>query len=313
MIIEYTGNPFPITLRYKGELADEGLIDLYDLSRAIRGYERSLSLVTHFALNNEIITQSTSLRGAQILCAPPDFGSYKFPALITSMSVGAFALGSLEPNNPLGHVIFSLYDFVVHEATGQKVDYEESLRETYERALQDGSEGFLMPKKSQLESLVEKVEPAIADMHRPIVGSETAELAIVGKGVDATKSDVQINLDTFQGLRYRTRVDDVISIGGRVSMFNMNTFNGRFVPTTHPRPIPFYLTAAGRTSEGVNLIAESLQKNIANSDDPSCVIRFDVMRDVTRTGRVAKLIVVGVGDLRDDEEDLEVIDESDND
>ncbi|QPO09865.1 hypothetical protein SAMN04488041_103398 [Sulfitobacter pontiacus] len=305
----YTGKPYLIQMSYTGGLSDDHIISLYDLSRAMLGFERSLALTTHFALNSsEVITQVPSLRGAQILCAPPEAGSYKVAAIIAATGAATFSLGSLKSDNPLGHLVYSLYEIAVHEATGQTVDYDKSLREIYEKGVREGSEGIIMPKKSQIESLVEKIEPSISELHRPMVGSETASQLKIspvnGEYLEEAGSEIVLNSASYDRLRYRELDNRITSIQGKVSSFNMNTFNGRIVTSNDARPIPFFLTPAGRTVEGVKLIAESLAANITDRKSNSSIIVFDVRRASTRTGRTVKLSVVKVRKIRYDENEI---------
>ena len=70
------------TLSYEGSLADDNEIDLYDLAQGIIGYQRSLALTTSLAINGDIITQAPKLKGARILTAPFQEGSFKIPSWV---------------------------------------------------------------------------------------------------------------------------------------------------------------------------------------------------------------------------------------
>lgn len=300
--MRFSGKPHPIYLSYEGSFADSHLLDFYDFVRAIQGFERSLALTTHLVLNREVITQVTALKGAQILCSPPQAGSFKFPGWIVAASAATFALGSLKNDNPLGHIIYSTYEYVVFEATGQKVDYEESLRETYEKAKKQGSTGLIMPRKSQLDSLIEKVEPSISDMHRPVMGSKTADsVRIYDSRTLKSKSGSPIVLDasTHEGLRYRKRGSALEKHAGCVSSFNMNTFNGRIVTSPETRPIPFYITPAGRNPKYIKRIVNSFSNNISQPYSEESFVKITAFVDRTRTGRIAKFNIVRVTETED--------------
>lgn len=75
------------TLSFSGELADEHRIDLYDVSQAIIGFQRSVALTTHLVLNQKIITQAPSLKGAEILAFPPTDGSWKINTAVILTSL----------------------------------------------------------------------------------------------------------------------------------------------------------------------------------------------------------------------------------
>jgi hypothetical protein len=304
---QYVGVPHQALLTYEGAETEQNLISLYDLSRSLLGFERSLALTTHFVLHNEVITQVTSLRGARILCATPKPGSYKIPAYIVALGTAVNSLGTLEANNPIGHVVFSVYSMVIQEAMGQKVDYDKSLHEIYEKGIKEGTDGFLMPKKSQIESLVEKVEPAVLDMHRPMVSSGTAEHLSISD-IETTKNRTNpliFDRASYDSLRFKKRADDIITIVGKVSSFNMNTFNGRLYSSADQRPISFFLSHAARTDQGVQLVGQSLANNIKNPSSDDAFLQFDVIQTHSRTGRATRFLVIKVRKL--DQEQFEVI------
>ena len=57
-------------LSYEGNESDRQQIDLYDVSQALIGFQRSIALTTHLVINREVITQAPFLKGARILAAP---------------------------------------------------------------------------------------------------------------------------------------------------------------------------------------------------------------------------------------------------
>lgn len=292
----YHGAAHRISLSFDGAAAENGIISLYDLTRALIGFERSLALTTHFVLHDEVITQVTSLRGAQILCSPAEIGSYKVPAYIAAIGTAIGSIGSLESTNPIGHMVFSVYSLAVESATGQAVDYEKTLQQIYRDGLEGGTEGFLMPTRSRMESLVEKIEPAVADMHRPLIASQTAEELRINEGqADETSSkEILLNNHTFDGLRFRRLDDKNRKVFGKISSFNMNTFNGRMFALDEERPIPFSLSHAARTEKQVKLIGQGIALNISDPASDASVLEFDVLPTYSRTGRVTKYLVIGV-------------------
>jgi len=171
--------PLPIKLAYHGLLSDEHQLDLYDLSQALQGLERSLALTTHLILNDEVITQATALKGARIVCGTPKAGSFTILAGIGMVGYGAYKLGTLKKDNPLGHLVYSAYDYVVHKVTGQDLDYDKSLREVYENGKSLGTLGIRLPKASKFDSLAEKIEPPLTKLHRPMISSGTAESGVI--------------------------------------------------------------------------------------------------------------------------------------
>jgi hypothetical protein len=121
-----------ISLSYSGLLADRSEIDFYDVSQALVGFQRSLALTTHLILNDEIIVQAPSLKGAQILAFPTEQGSWKFAAAIITAGTIAYQLGTAPRDTPLGHLVSSAYDYVISESLGFHVDYTKTIGQQYE-------------------------------------------------------------------------------------------------------------------------------------------------------------------------------------
>jgi hypothetical protein len=121
--------PLRITLSFEGRDADDYEIDMYDAGQAMVGFHLSLALTIHLVLHDEIITQATSLRGARIFALPAQEGSWKTVAIVASTLAAA---GSITKDSPVGNLISSAYDYVIHETLGFHVDYTKSLGQQYE-------------------------------------------------------------------------------------------------------------------------------------------------------------------------------------
>ena len=150
------------TISFEGNSSDNHRIDLYDIAQALTGFQRSLALTTHLILNNQVITQSPSLKNAEIYSLPSKDGSWKMTAVICT---ALYSLGTAPKDTPLGHIIYSAYDYVISESLGVHVDYNKTLGKLYEE-----SENKKLPKiqQYQLDSVIEKCSFSIKEMHRPI-------------------------------------------------------------------------------------------------------------------------------------------------
>jgi len=281
------------TLSYDGGLADNNAVDLYDGARALAGFQRSLALVTHLALNGEIITQAPSLAGAQIISHAPEEGSWKVVATVVA---GVFAVTSVGKDSPMGQLVTSIYDYVLYETMGFHVDYSKTLQQQIAE-----HEREKKITREKLDSLMEKTESSIADMHRPIVASKTA----TGGHVSATRDHVppqplgpEMSDLTYEYIVQSVRSEEELDIVGVVSSYNINTFKGRIFVFEEQRPIPFELLLDARTRRNVNLITESLRRNADNQQDPSAAIILRAHRVETRNGRLKTLLVTEVSQAR---------------
>lgn len=282
-----------ISIIFDGRTAANGIIDFYDVQRALYGFQRSLALTTHLAINNEIITQAPALRNAEILALPAELGSWKFTALIAStLASGIYTTGSASTDTPLGHLVSSIYDYTLNKTFGIDLDYEKTIRQLIaERDLSVGS----IPTPEQLNSLAEKTQNSIVDMHRPIEKGSASKAEIKAhKGPRLVKVGPDMNHATLDAARDEIEGDSIAKFRGRVSSYNMNTFTGRlYIPGQH-RTIPFELGRNSRDRTLVRQISRSLDENIAGLPDVEGNIELEGLYYVTRSGDLAKIVVTNV-------------------
>lgn len=281
-----------MTLRYTGGQSDNGVIDMYDAARGLAGFQRSLALTAHLVLNGEIITQAPALKNAQIISSTPEEGSWKVTAIIVS---GIFAVATASNDSPLGHLMYSAYDYVVSNTLGFHVDYEKSLGLQYEE--------YLARKKitsDKMDSLIEKTEASIADLHRPIVASESATqaeiMAYIGRSAPRRVGPLMSEL-TYEYLATTVRDDRDNVIEGVVSSFNINTFKGRIFSYEDQRPIPFELGEDARDRASLVAITTSLRSNASDRFNRMGGVRLTVTRLESSTGRLKALIAKNVEEL----------------
>lgn len=284
------------TLSYEGSIADDHEIDLYDVSRALVGFQRSLALTTHLVINNEIITQSPALKGARILSSPPQEGSWEIVAAVVT---GAYALGVAPKDSVIGHLVRSAYDYVIHETLGFRVDFEQSLGQQYDELTNAEKEEVPVLSQSRFDSLLEKCEPAIKDMHRPIVGSETAESARIYSGDEKYEEpfDVRLTARTYAQISEIRISERPQRYTGRVTSFNSNTYMGRIYVRELGRPIPFELKGTARSLGIKRIIANSLSVNVEDDRYSNLgigFIVFDAFTHLSRTEQVKSFDIIHV-------------------
>jgi hypothetical protein len=283
-----------IELCYVGRAADDHQLDFYDTASALVGFQRSLAITTHALLHGEVITQAPALRNATILIEPPEAGSWKILATVTA---GLFALGTASKDTPIGNLVRSGYDYVVSETLGFHVDYDKTLGQQYEDVHKAGYQiPILTP--ARMESVIEKCEVPIRDMHRPIVKSQTAIAAslISVRPEGRAVLGHQFNLQTYEYmLELRPRLNDTL-FEGRVSGYNMNTFKGRIFLGEAERPVSFELGDEARNPVVISAITRSLAYNAGARRSPEGLIHLRALPLETRTGRLKSLVVLGLAE-----------------
>jgi hypothetical protein len=286
------------TLSYQGNETDRNAIDLYDVSQALIGFQRSLALTTHLVLNDEIITQAPSLKGARIVAVPAEPGSWKLTAWVLAGATGLYNLGTAQSNSPLGHLVYSLYDYVISESLGFHVDYNKSLGQLYEQAEKDKVK-LPMIRQSQADSLIEKAERAIVEIHRPIFKTQSASSASITATINGQKKPLRtvLNLETYEFINETRSADVPNVIEGRVSSYNSNTYKGRIYVAKYGRPVAFEVTQPARSQSAVRLITTSLRYNaLKQYSEAGASIHCVAFENTSKSGHLKSLTLTKVSD-----------------
>lgn len=280
-----------VTLSYKGRAATKRHIDLYDASQALIGFQRSLALTAHLVINGEIITQAPSLRGAQIFAFPPEEGSWKVTAVILA---GAYAIGTAPKDTPLGHVIHSVYDYVVSESLGVHVDYDKTLGQLYEESK---AQDIQVPEQHKVDSLMEKCTTALTDIHRPIIKTGTALEATITarRGPREEALGPTFNEETYRYIHEFFASEHPEIVSGRVSSYNSNTFKGRIYVAEEGRPVAFEMAETSRSNAAVQLVVASLSANALKEHKSEwSTVHCRVLKNTSRTGHLKSYTILHV-------------------
>jgi hypothetical protein len=284
-------------LTFSGAQASSNYIDFYDVADALTGFQRSLALTTHLVLNGEIIVQAPALKGAKILLRAPEQGSWKALAIVSAIATGAYHIGTAPKDTIIGNLVISAYDYVISESLGFHIDFDKTLGQQYEELQKSRRKKVPVPaaSQSQMDSLIEKCEPSIREMHRPIYASRSATEAIVEYKFRKEKRTSQsLTIETF-GYIDVTKLDDVpIEVVGRVSSYNINTFKGRIFTQTESRPVPFVLHESARSNENIGRITRSLDSNAMQRLDGFADVRIAALRNTSVNGRLKNFVVLEV-------------------
>jgi len=201
------------------------------------------------------------------------------------------------PNNTvLGHLVYSIYDIVISQSLGFHVDYSEPLLKTYEnQQLEDM--GVKVPTESQIDSLIEKVQPAIKELHRPIYKNETASRATITAHYGHAEEELthEFNIQTYEYIKQTVLSNEAKVYAGVISSYNINTFKGRIFLFSNNRPITFELSRDFRNSTSINLIVDSMPEN-ARGHVQSATIYFHAYENTGVNGHLKSLSVINVSD-----------------
>lgn len=285
------------TLSYDGLNADDHELDFYDVSKAMIGFQRSLAIVSHLVINGQIITQAPALKNARIMAKPPKEGSWTITA---GVLFAAYKISTAPRNTPLGHLVCSAYDYVVSEALGFHVDYEQTIGQQYKKLKQqDQLQGLPEVTQTQLDSALEKSIIGIEDMHRPIIKSSTARTARILSNLNGEKTPLShtMNVATYGHISDTRTSETTFNLIGKVSSFNTNTSKGRIYIPQEQRPIPFILNNDTVGSMGRIRIGDSLLKNIQNPKSSDALVKVTAYKQFGLTGKLKGLSIMLVEEL----------------
>ena len=151
--------------------------------------------------------------------------------------------------------------------------------------------------QSQADSLIEKCENAIQEMHRPIYMSQTAESAEISCTLNNQDHQLHRNLDmeSYNFIHQTRQADAPEEVEGRISSYNVNTFKGRIYVPAFGRPISFELAPKARTRDAARVITTSLHHNATNQGSVSgSVVHAVVLRNTSKTGHLKRLTVTAI-------------------
>lgn len=146
-----------------------------------------------------------------------------------------------------------------------------------------------------MDSLIEKCEPSIREMHRPIYASKSATSAMVEYNFKRLKRTSEpLTIETFEYIDVTT-LDEVPSVVvGKVSSYNLNSFKGRLYSETERRPVPFILHESARSTPNVGRITRSLDSNATRRLDGTADIKVTAFRNTSVTGRLKNLVITEI-------------------
>ena len=285
------------SLSFEGNETDGHQIDLYDASQALVGFQRTLALTTSLVLNGELITQAPSLKNATILASPPQEGSWK---LVAAIVTGGYFLLTAPKDTLLGNLVYSAYDFVIKENLGFHPTLDESLLVQYEQFHQNKKD--ISPLNiAKLQSLSEKCQNSVRDIHRPIYAKGTASSAIIQYIHNESFKQVgpRLNRNTYEnliGLRQKTELECFI---GRISSYDVNTQKGRIFLPELLRTIPFELDRDCLSIPQREKIIDSLKsyQQLKDKQSDAGFIKFNGYRITSFQNDIKKIFVVGMDDI----------------
>lgn len=209
--------PQLLTVKYN---FSEGIraVDAYEGGRALLGLARSFSITTHLFVNDQVITQATALKNAQILLRPIKEGSLEFPFEFLIPGIDALRDGVYAT------IFWEFTKYALSRAVGAKTP-----------TISNQTKKIISEKAGALDAVIDRLEAPLKEAHRPI--GRGAENAIIIQGDNNI-----INLNTRSQEHLETTVrDDVPAVwSGSIASFNANSGAGGLYVEDVERVIGFH-------------------------------------------------------------------------
>lgn len=288
-------------LSYTGNMADSQKIDFYDITQALWGFERTISLTTNLLINGKVATQSPQVKGFKLLAEVPEAGSWKFKTvMVVGTSIGA--LGMAPSDTAFGWLTKSAIDYVVSESLGFNPNFDKTLGVQIENFRREQSVVQIDRDlfQERFDSLLEKTESGLRAIHRPIVFSSTADVAQISCRIGTTIRPLKdhFSANTYEYVSKTIRSEDFSKLCGVISSYNSNTFKGRLFLPDENRTVPFELSDNTRVPKAIGRIVSSLRDNATarsrgnNHREPDICL-FGAKNE-SSSGRLKSLFVVEV-------------------
>lgn len=207
---------FKLKLRFGGASVEKDGLDLYDGAFSFYGFAQALQIVVHAYVNNEVVSRSTALKGAELRFGSPRQGSVLFD-IITLVEQYPATAG-------ISAVIF--YDFVKYafaKATG-KLNAKPDTPNVQKIAVDE----------TFFDHLAETLEGSLQRAHRAI------DHGVTRVTLERPRSElVTFNRATSQWVNTRDESPELERFSGSVTRYNSVSGNGRAFINELGRIIPF--------------------------------------------------------------------------
>lgn len=289
-------------LRFQGRWASSNQIEFYDVAQALVGFERVISLTNHLLLNGDVITQSPSATGFRLVALPAEEGSWKWTiGLALGFGQLVHTFGTAPPDTAFGWLSKAAVEYVIQESLGFTPNFDETLAPQIERYRRQSPKQRIDGNLSidRFDSLIEKTESGLKSVHRPIMFSQSAEVANFSWRSGSTEKPIEAyaSKDTFDYVDRIITSEDFSDYTGDISSYNSNTYKGRMYVPKLERTVPFELSEDCRTTSNIRTITQSLSDNAVTrtrGSAPATHITFQALRNETPSGRLKSIYIVSV-------------------
>lgn len=191
-------------------------LDAHDAAQAMLGMARSLAILSHYAVNGQLIKQAPSLKGARILATPPERGSFQLPFQIDFDPQTVAVVSSLALS-VLGNYVTDLTRFVYRKIAGLS---HKPLSEQLKTALDT--------RPGDFDAITDAVNEDVIKVHRPLMHGVQVFNIYGGDNQIGT-----FNNSTLNHAKARELGPENEEFVGTIASLNANTDSGRIWLGSH--------------------------------------------------------------------------------
>lgn len=231
-----------ITAKFEGLDSDQHQLPAIEAGESLTGIGRSLVIMSNYLAEGRIRKRAPYPHLARVYLQPLRPGSLDAIFQVVIDPQYLLTIGEWAGSAIVGGLALSMFNRVFNRAVGEKIVAEDNELSK----LFDGRSG-------DLDALVDAIEPALKEAHRPI------NIGAINININSgTQKIVQFNPATKRYVETKIRSPDFEDVELSTASYNANTRYGRVFDFSLGRTVAFTL-AKDTEPESVRVVTESLQ------------------------------------------------------
>lgn len=273
-----------IVIRYEGEGADSGQLNLYDGARSYYGLARVINLITHaFANNDEVRKKLTKPENATTTLGPAKKGCFEQTIIVSLAQKVVDKIG-------LSVINSHYWDYLAY-ALATATDQQYAPQSSYlKKLLKD------IDKEIAFDELAEVLEKPLQYTLRPVSSHSATTVSFVRPKVGEI---LTMDQRTFEYVNTNDVEENSIDLEGNITRYNILSGYGRAYIDQFKRTVPFSIDNFEN-----NRIAHAAATSSMNAGVENATLgkrRLKVQRVVNATGNVKRLIMKEINPLLDED------------
>ena len=231
-----------IVAKYEGMDADQNQLPAIEVGESLTGIGRSLVIMSNYLAEGRIRKRAPYPQLSRVYLRPLKPGSVDAVFQVFIDPQHLLTLGQWAASGIVGGVAFLLFRSVWNRAVGSAFGSDHN-----------DLKGLFDGRRGDIDALVDAIEPALREAHRPIT------IGAINININHGKQKiVQFNPSTKRFVETKIKKPDLEDVELSTASYNANTRYGRVFDFTLGRTVAFTLHRDA-TSGSVDVVTESLR------------------------------------------------------